>query len=44
MAAQRFFAVIPDAAKRRSGIQTLAPHLFLDSGFWPAAGPGMTDP
>jgi hypothetical protein len=34
--------VIPDAAKRRSGIQTQVPNLLLDSGFAPSARPGMT--
>jgi len=31
--------VIPDAAKRRSGIQMHAPHLHLDSGLAPSARP-----
>ncbi len=35
-------SVIPEAAKRLSGIQTQAPSLPLDSGFAPAARPGMT--
>ncbi len=34
--------VIPDAAKRRSGIQTHGSESLLDSGFRPSAGPGMT--
>ena len=34
--------VIPDAAQRRSGIQTNAQASLLDSGFAPSARPGMT--
>jgi len=34
--------VIPDAAKRRSGIQMQARNVLLDSGFAPLARPGMT--
>jgi hypothetical protein len=36
-------AVIPDGAKRRSGIQHSALHELLDSVFAPAARPGMTE-
>jgi hypothetical protein len=34
-------AVIPDAAKRRSGIQKLGKTVLLDSGLRPSVGPGM---